>query len=162
MVCGHCHAGQSWFAHWGPLCRTERPVAPRLLCGVLASSLRRVCAPTPRILKKPCVTWIVLVLKTFLKTLAPDVEVGSVLNLSKNDHLFFFVSVLGELRLLEFHLLEWPQLGTAARMTHTERVYLYVQGNLCDGGFLSTVVEAYLGGAHLGKHTSLGTGSLPL
>lgn len=75
-------------------------------------------------------------------------KLGSVFNLSIYDHLFFFVLLLGKLKLLEFHILEWPHLGTAAGMTHTERVFLCVQANLLDGNSLSTVSEA-----HLGEHT---------
>lgn len=69
-------------------------------------------------------------------------------SLSLYDHLFFFVLLLGKLKLLEFHVLEWPHLGTAAGMTHTERVYLYVQANLLDGDSLSSH-RGLLGGAYI-------------
>ena len=36
-----------------------------------------------------CVTWIELVLKTFIKTLAPDVDAGKCFEPFLNDHLFF-------------------------------------------------------------------------
>lgn len=101
----------------------------------------------------------------FLKTLLQILKLGSVLNPSLRDHTFLFV-LLGKLRLLEFRILEWPYLGTAGRMTHAERVYLYVQGNLLDGDLSENFLGSKRGrdlpqGAHTGKHL-LGTGSLLL
>lgn len=97
---------------------------------------------------KPWVTWIVHV--PLLKTLALDVETGKCFESFYTRSLPVLVLLLGRLSLLEFYILEWPNLGTAAGMIHSESVY--GQGNLLDGNPSENFRGANSGRAHVSEH----------